>query len=192
MFGLIAAVMALAVPASGAGLADKIERGVSDEVLESGLVAMWYDAFVAPDGTIEQCTVRGAIGDSAAARQVCATIVGRKATPALGTDARPTYGTFVGALNFADNLERVPEDGVPPDMIIAAQGLPAGKPTRVGVTVAVGADGTVLECDPGPGSILLSRAACEQVRAAALPVRKAKSGAAVGYLSPMIVQFEAG
>jgi hypothetical protein len=188
MFGLVAAIVALAVPASGAELASKIERKVSAEAEFNGLVGMWYEAFVAPDGSIEACTVRGAIGDARAARKVCDEIVGRTVKPAVGSDARPTYGVYVGALNFADNIDNLPPSA--PDMTIQAKGLPGGKGARVGLTVVVDADGKVSSCWPDGAYTALSRTACDQVQTAALPVRKSKAGAAVRYTSPLVVEFE--
>lgn len=189
MFGLVAAIVALAVPASGTDLTTKIERKVGNGDEYPELVAMWYEAFVAPDGTIEGCEVRAAIGDARSARAVCKEIVGLKAMPAVGSDAKPTYGTYVGALNFADNLDRLPE-GSPADMTIQAKGLPGGKNARVALTVAVGPDGKAVSCWADDGFAALGRTACDQVKAAELPVRKSKAGAAVSYLSQMTVAFE--
>lgn len=190
MFGLIVGAMALTIPASGAGLSAKIERGVSDKLLDGGLAGMWYEAFVAPDGTIEGCEVRAVIGDRGAAQKVCETVVGRTATPAVGPDGKAIYGSFVDVLNFADNFDRLPPAALAPDMIIQARGLPGGKDARVGVTATVGTDGKVLACEPGTGLAALSRAACEQVMSTALRVRTSKAGAAVSYLQPLIVVFE--
>lgn len=186
MFGLIAAMMAMAVPASSAGMALNIQSAVGSEVLESGLASMWYEAFVAPDGTIEGCTVRATMGDAKAAPKVCSAIIGRKVSPAVGADGQPTYGYYRSALNFSDNLDPIAPDAVAADLALQVQGLSVAR-ARVGVTVSVGADGKVLACE---GSAGLARTACEQVKGLDLPVRKAKSGAAVGYLYPMIVEFQ--
>jgi hypothetical protein len=190
MFWTAAIVLAMVLPQAAAGTATKIKSGVSDDVRESALGGMWYEAFAAPDGTIEACRVRVAVGDTAAAAEVCDHIVGLRVTPAKDPEGHRTYGYFLGALSFADNLTQMPVNALPADMTIAAKGLPDGKGARVGVTVEVGSDGKVLACQPANEASALGKVACQQVGGTELPVGKSKAGAAVAYLRPMIVDFE--
>ena len=192
MFALTLAVAAatLALPVPDSGFERTIEIAASREVRDSGLVGMWYEVFVAPDGTIEGCTVRAAVGDGTAAQAVCKALVGKKAEPAVGSDGQPAYGYARGTLNFADNLAPMSADAIEPDVTISARGLDS-EAERVGVTVLVGTDGKVAACEPGAGAGGLWRTACSQVRSMALPIRKAKGGASVNYLYPLIVEFRA-
>jgi hypothetical protein len=187
MFTLIAAAAALALPTPDTGFARTIETGASEEVRDSGLVAMWYEAFVAPNGTIESCTVRAAIGDGDAALAVCRAFVGRRAKPAVGPDGRPAYGYARGSLNFSDNLEPISAEAIEADVSISARGLPNSR-ARVDLIVLIDAGGKIAACEPGEKATGLSQAACDQVRSMAMPVRQV-SGAPVSYLYPMIVEF---
>jgi hypothetical protein len=190
MFAALALALVMSAPAAEAGMARKIEDDVSNEILESGLARVWYEAFVAPDGTIEDCSVRGAIGDEDAAEAVCLQVVGRRAKPAIGPDGQPTYGFLRDSINFADNYRYIPSDAVRPDLALTVAGA-LEKPERVTILVAVDAAGQVSDCvggDQAPGFV---KAACEQAKSLSLPARTAQSGEAVSYLFPMVVEFRA-
>jgi hypothetical protein len=151
---------------------------------------MWYEAFAGPDGTIEACRVRVAVGDAAAATKVCDQIVGRRVMPAHDPEGHKIHGYLLGSLTFADNLPQMPVSTLPADLTIAAKGLPDGKSARIGLTIEVGKDGKVIACQPGGETSALGAVACQQVDGIEMPVGKSKAGAAVAYLRPMVVDFE--
>jgi hypothetical protein len=190
MFGLIAAIMVLAIPESSPGMAEKVASSVGDDVLETNLVGLWYLAFVSPEGTIEKCNVVAVLGDDRAAKRaaekVCGKIVGRRVKPAIGLEGRPAYGSFIGSISLAENLERMPVETLPPDLTIQTSGLNG----RVSINVAIGDDGKVLGCERGDGSDQLARRACDEVRQLGFAVEEAKDGRAVAYMRPMFVKFE--
>jgi hypothetical protein len=191
MFGLVVAMTVLVAPVSSPAMADKVASSVGDDVLETDLVGLWYWAFVSPEGTIEKCNVLAVLGDDRAAKKaaekVCDEIVGERVKPAIGLYGRPSYGSFIGAISLAENVERMPAETLPPDLTIRTNG---GSDGRVSVNVAIGADGKVLACEPSGGSDQLSRRACDEVSRLDFAVEKAKDGQAVGYLRPLMVKFE--
>lgn len=189
MFGTVAVILAMALPQAAAGVEDKVKSDVSAEVAQSGLGGMWYEGFVAPDGTIEACNARVAVGDAAAATKVCDHLVGLQATPARDPKGRKAYGYFFGSFSFSPTVPQMPVGVLPSDLTIAAKGLPGGKSARIGVAVNVGSDGKVTACEAG-GESPLGKVACQQATGMDLPVGKSKKGKAVAYLRPLIVDFQ--
>lgn len=187
MFGLIVAIAALAAPVTPPAMADRIAGAVSDDVLETDLVGLWYFAFVSPDGTIEKCNVIATVGDRTAAGKVCDEIVGRKVTPAVGLQGEPAYGSFIGSVSLAENFDGMPGGLLPPDLTVL---VTSGANGRASINVAIGADGKVLACEPNGASNPLSGMACDEASRLGFPVETAKNGEPVAYTRPMIVQFE--
>lgn len=184
MFGLIATLMAMTVPATNAGMGNLVEGRMADTAAENGLAGMWYEAFVAPDGKIEDCHVRALIGDADAAQAVCRELIGRRAKPGLAPDGQPAHGWMLGSLTFADNIRAIPRGLIEPNIVISAPEVDDAK--RVDLTVLVGTDGGIEACE-GRGA--LSTGACEELQTVAMPVRKARSGEVVRYIYPIIVEY---
>lgn len=189
MFGTLAVILAMALPQAAAGMDAKVKSDVSADAAQSGLSGMWYEGFAAPDGTIEGCEARVAVGDAAAATKVCDQIVGLRVTPARDAEGHRVYGYFLGSLSFSATVPQMPVSVLRPDVTVNARGLPEGKRARIGVVVSVDGGGKVTACEAGSESPL-GKVACQQAAGMDLPVGKSKKGAAVAYLRPIIVDFE--
>lgn len=187
----IMAAAALALPDAGRDFSRSVERSVPNDVLKTNIAGIWYQAFVAADGTITECHVRSTLGDPSKADKACEVVKGRRIEPAK-VDGRPAYGVYRGTIVLAEDSFRPQSIVFEPDVVLEVQRLPggSGKAVRTELVVLVGTDGRVGSCEYlGGTNSAFARAACEQAKEVRLPVGKSASGEAVEYVFPLTYEF---
>ncbi|HSG34957.1 MAG TPA: hypothetical protein VLA37_10505 [Sphingomonadaceae bacterium] len=187
MLLVMAGAMAMALPDGETNLARDIERNLSRDVVESNLAAVWYEAFVDPQGLILSCDVRGVIGDVKAAASACEEIVGMKVAVARNSNGEAVHGSFLGSVVLADGTQLEKQE-LEADIVLPVRSLE--KPVRSNVVVEVDREGAVSACEPADGVLdAYARTACAEAKTVALPVKRSAGGEAVEYVFPLTFEF---
>lgn len=191
MLAIVAAAAAMALPDPGKAFQREILSDLPRELKEADLAAMWYEASVDETGTITDCKVRGAFGDAAAARKICAVIEGKTVKPGSGPTARPMPSSFRAPLVLIEGS--IPDRFLDQkaDVWFEVSPLPGGakKPVQEQLVVLVDEEGSITECTAAKTASSLTAKACEEVRAVNMPARENAKGEAIAYLFPVIFEF---
>ncbi len=161
-----------------------IEIGASEEVQSGRAAAMWYEAFVAPTGTIEGCTVRA--GSATATRRWPS--AGPLSDVRRSRRSAPTAAQLAGYARFAQLLRQPRAD-------FGRGGRSRREHFRREVSELEGAVDLVADRrrrrsrSREPGEKRRGYRRPPATRCGRWPCRCGKEGAPVSYLYPMIVEF---
>lgn len=184
-FPLIAAAAAtLAMPEASLQFLTRVMA------LTSGEPQTNIGLFVAPDGTVIECKVLRPQLSKEDEQAVCGRALGKDVGKgAKGPDGKPAYGTLLVSAVLRDAR---PEPFPPANELeIVVSHMPGKqKALRVELTVYVDAKGKVEQCEPERKKDSdFSRVACQQSARNTLPIKMGKSGAPVGYVTEIAVDF---
>lgn len=196
MLELIAAAVAMTLPAADGRLERSIESDLPREVAESDLAGIVYEAYVDRQGQITDCKVAGVLGnqrDRSVAMDMCSAVKGKRVkAPARGADGKPMPAVFRGVVSLASNsiaLDRFP---IEPDVRYQVEELPAGAKSAVrrNLVVEVDGQGRIAACGAAGGKDTPDTAtACDIAQSVTLPIRKGADGQGESYLYPLLFEF---
>jgi len=148
------------------------------------------ELFIAPDRKVEDCKILGSQFSERENDRVCASLRGKRAAKAAaGPDGQAAYGALTYIV--ADSEEGgVPlESALPADVVLDVASLPGGS-RKLRVNVLLNTSGDIVQCEAAPGDAgAFADAACKELKAQRLPVRKGSDGTPVSYVDELSIEF---